>query len=65
MSRYYAFLISILKINFFLLDHAQLLVQVYFVSFAFAFPNVVISVLGKELYSFFICFPNDMVVTFL
>lgn len=47
MSRYYAFLISILKINFFLLDHAQLLVQVYFVSFTFAFPNVVISVLGK------------------
>lgn len=65
MSRYYAFLISILKINFFLLDHAQLLVQVYFVSFTFAFLNVVISVLGKELYSFFICFPNDMVVTFL
>lgn len=56
MSRYYAFLISILKINFFLLDHTQLLVQVYFVSFTFAFPNVVISVLGKELYIFFYMF---------
>lgn len=43
--------------QFFLLDHTQLIVQVYFVSFTVTFPNVVISVLGKELYSFLYVFP--------